>query len=240
MATNPLNKAVVLLSGGLDSATCLWQARTMGYNHIMALSFLYGQRHSIELQQAVSIAKAASVAEHVILNTDFNSIGGSALTDKNIEVPLGGSNLQNEKEIPITYVPARNLIFLSYACALAEARETTDIFIGINALDYSGYPDCRGDFIDAFTETAKLATRRGREGQPFKIQTPLLKLKKSEIIAHAKTLGVPLELTWSCYNPNATGDKVAPCGECDSCLLRARGFAEAGLIDPAINGVFES
>ncbi len=227
-------EAVVLLSGGLDSSTCAFEAKSAGFSGIKALSFNYGQRHSIELQQAAAIAAAVGASEHIILHTDFGQIGASALTDDSIAIPLGGGNLGKPDFIPVTYVPARNLIFLSYASALAEARGITDIFIGINALDYSGYPDCRDDFLQSFSHTARLATRSGREGRPFRIHAPLLHLTKADIVRRAVALGVPLEKTWSCYNPQQTPAGFKPCRQCDSCLLREKGFAEAGVVDPTL------
>ncbi len=225
--------AVVLLSGGLDSATCLAVARRDGFSPV-ALSFRYGQRHSVELEAAATIATQHDV-EHVIAEIDLRPFGASALTDLTIDVPKH-DDLEDldDTEIPITYVPARNTIFLSFALALAEVRGATDVFIGVNALDYSGYPDCRPDYIDAYQRMANLATRAGVEQttaghQPLVIHTPLLHLHKSEIISLATELGVDLEATISCYDPAGDG---AACGRCDACLLRAEGFRQTGIADP--------
>lgn len=218
----------MLLSGGLDSATCLAVARREGYEPV-ALSFSYGQRHAVELQAAARLATAAGV-EHLIAEIDLRPFGGSALTDDSVPVPKHDDVTQlDDTDIPVTYVPARNTIFLSYALALAEVRGATDVFIGVNALDYSGYPDCRPEFIEAFTALANLATRAGVEGHGLTVHTPLLALHKSEIITLATTLGVDLGATISCYDPSPDG---AACGRCDSCLLRAQGFADAGIADP--------
>ncbi len=216
-------KALVLLSGGLDSATCLYYALDAGYS-VVALSFDYQQRHQIELEYARELAKTSGVEKHIVFNIDLRQIGASALTSE-ISVPKGGADLEREDIIPITYVPARNLVFLSIASAVAEAEKITSIFIGANALDYSGYPDCRPDFFNSFTDTVNLATREGREGRKFEIITPLLGLTKKEIIELALKLKLPIEKTWSCYDPQ--GDQ--PCGECDACLLRDRAAKEAGL-----------
>ncbi len=225
-------KAVVLLSGGLDSSTTLYQAKATG-REVIALSFPYNQRHYIEIEAAKKIAERAGISEHILFPMDFSVIGGSALTGS-YEVPKGGADLSCEDVIPVTYVPARNLIFLSIAAAVAESRGAQEIYIGVNSMDYSGYPDCRPDFISSFEETVNLATRDGRSGKKFTLVTPLISFSKKEIILKANSLGVPLELTWSCYDPVHSGDKYIPCGECDSCLLRSRGFAEAGLEDPAM------
>ena len=220
--------AVVLLSGGLDSATCLAVARVEGFQPI-ALSFRYGQRHAVELEAARAIAAAAGV-EQVVVEIDLAAFGGSALTDTALDVPKHERADQIDSEsIPITYVPARNTIFLSYALALAEVREANDIFIGVNALDYSGYPDCRPEYIAAFTAVANLATRAGVEGAALRIHTPLIDRTKAEIIRRGDELGVDFARTVSCYDPDATG---AACGHCDSCLLRAKGFADAHIDDP--------
>jgi 7-cyano-7-deazaguanine synthase len=220
--------AVILLSGGLDSATVLAMAKAEGYA-CHAISFRYGQRHAVELEAAERIAARAGVAEHTIITIDLRQFGGSALTD-DIAVPKGRSVDEMAGGIPITYVPARNTIFLSYALALAEVRGSNDIFIGVNALDYSGYPDCRPAFIESFQHTANLATRAGVEGKrPLRIHTPLMDMYKAEIIATGTALGVDYGMTVSCYDPATDG---AACGECDSCLLRKKGFAEAGISDP--------
>ncbi len=220
--------AVILLSGGLDSATCLAIAKAEGYV-CHAISFRYGQRHAVELEAAERIAAWAGVAEHRIIDIDLRQFGGSALT-ADIAVPKGRSADDMADGIPITYVPARNTIFLSYALALAEVRGANDIFIGVNALDYSGYPDCRPAFIESFQHTANLATRAGAEGKrPLRVHTPLMDLYKSEIIATGAKLGLDYGMTISCYDPTPDG---ASCGECDSCVLRKKGFAEAGMPDP--------
>ena len=224
--------AVVLVSGGLDSATVLAIAREQGYEPY-ALSFRYGQRHSVELDCARRVAVAHGAARHVIADIDLRVFGGSALTD-DIEVPRHGSADDLGEEIPVTYVPARNTVFLSFALAWAETLECSDIFIGVNALDYSGYPDCRPEYIAAFEQMANLATKAGVEGkQRLKIHAPLMDLTKAQIIERGLTLGVDYSMTHSCYDPDPAG---RPCGACDSCLLRQRGFAELGLDDPALTG----
>lgn len=224
------NNAVVLLSGGLDSTTALAIARSEGFE-TYALSFRYGQRHSPELDSAARVAKAQGVAEHVIAVIDLRLFGGSALTAE-IDVPKGRSHEEMGEGIPVTYVPARNTIFLSFALAWAEVLDASDIFIGVNALDYSGYPDCRPEFIEAYKKMANLATKAGVEGQQhLSIHTPLIHLSKAEIIRKGLELGVDYSLTSSCYDPSSNG---RPCGQCDSCLLRAKGFAEAGVSDPLI------
>ena len=221
-------KAVVLLSGGLDSATTLAIARAESYE-CYALSFSYGQRHARELQSARQVAAALGAKEHLVLNLDLRAIGGSALT-ADIEVPKGRSAGEIGAGIPVTYVPARNTIFLAHALGWAEVQRVQDIFIGVNALDYSGYPDCRPEFIEAFERLANLATQAGVEGRShFRVHTPLIALSKGQIVARAHELGVNLALTWSCYAPEADG---RACGLCDSCLLRKKGFAEAHLVDP--------
>jgi 7-cyano-7-deazaguanine synthase len=221
-------RAVVLLSGGLDSATTLAVAREQGYE-CFALSFDYGQRHARELESAQQIAASLGAARHLTLRLDLRAIGGSALTD-DIEVPKGRSHEAIGAGIPVTYVPARNTIFLSHALAWAETLGSQDIFIGVNALDYSGYPDCRPEYIEAFERLANLATRAGVEGTSrFRVHTPLIALSKAQIVARAHELGVNLSLTWSCYEPEPDG---RACGLCDSCLLRKKGFAEARLPDP--------
>lgn len=223
-------RAVVLLSGGLDSATVLAIARSQGYEPY-ALSFSYGQRHSWELHAARRVAAALGAAQHRIANIDLRAFGGSALT-ADIDVPKGRVAADMEHGIPITYVPARNTIFLSFALAWAEVLGSSDIFIGVNALDYSGYPDCRPEFIQAYERMANLATRAGVEGhQNLKIHTPLMHMTKAQIIARGLQLGVDYSLTSSCYDPAPDG---APCGACDSCYLRRKGFSENGVQDPLI------
>ncbi len=219
------DKAVVLFSGGLDSTTCLAEAKKDGFSPY-AISFDYGQRHAVELEKARQNAGLAGAVEHRIIAMDLRNIGGSALTSE-LSVP---KNRAMDDSVPVTYVPARNTIFLSMALGWAEVLGAFDIYIGVNSLDYSGYPDCRPEFIAAFEEMANLATRAGVEGKgKFRIRTPLLHLTKGEIIQRACALGVDLKLTHSCYDP--TSDGLA-CGECDSCLLRLKGFEEAGLEDP--------
>jgi 7-cyano-7-deazaguanine synthase len=219
--------AVCLLSGGLDSATAAAIARSRGFD-IYALSFDYGQRHARELQAAVRVAEALGAKRHVTLRCDLRAWGGSALT-ADIPVPRGRSLAEMEKAIPVTYVPARNLIFLSLALGWAEVVKARRIFIGVNQLDYSGYPDCREEFLRSFEQTANMATKAGAEGGRFVIEAPLVHMSKSEIIRAGTALGLDYGLTWSCY----TGGE-RPCGECDSCLLRAKGFSEAGMPDPLL------
>ncbi len=216
-------RAVVLLSGGLDSATVLAIANDQGY-HCHALSMAYGQRHVAELAAAARVARAMRAEEHKVVSIGLDSIGGSALTDSAIKVPetMG-------EGIPVTYVPARNTVFLSLALGWAEVLGAHDIFIGVNAVDYSGYPDCRPQFIAAFEKLANLATKEGVEGRPFHIHTPLIDLTKAEIIRRGTALGVDYGLTVSCYQANEAGEA---CGVCDSCRLSAKGFAEAGVADP--------
>jgi 7-cyano-7-deazaguanine synthase len=222
--------AVVLLSGGLDSTTVLAIARAEGYEPY-ALSFRYGQRHSVELDAARRVAAAQGVVRHVVADIDLRVFGGSALTD-DIDVPHHASAEELGEEIPVTYVPARNTVFLSFALAWAETLECSDIFIGVNALDYSGYPDCRPEYIEAFEKMANLATKAGVEGrQRLKIHTPLIELTKAQIIERGLSLGVDYSLTHSCYDPDPDG---RACGTCDSCLLRRRWFAELGREDPAL------
>lgn len=218
-----MTKAVVLLSGGMDSATCLAIARAEGFA-CYALSFDYGQRHTAELGAAVAVARAVGVSAHQLLRMDLGTIGGSALTDDRIDVPETASD-----EIPITYVPARNTVFLSFALGWAEVLDADRIYVGVNAVDYSGYPDCRPEYIDAFQRVADLATRRSVEGNPIHIETPLIDLSKSDIIRRGKELGIDYGMTVSCYQ--ADGDGRA-CGVCDACRLRRAGFAEAGVPDP--------
>jgi 7-cyano-7-deazaguanine synthase len=227
METGP-KRAVVLLSGGLDSATVLAIARSHGYE-VYALSFSYGQRHVIELEAARRVSASIGVKDHRVAKIDLRVFGGSALT-ADIDVPKGRGTDEMSHGIPITYVPARNTIFLSFALAWAEVLGSSDIFIGVNALDYSGYPDCRPEFIAAFEKMANLATRAGVEGrQALKVHTPLMALTKAEIIHKGIELGVNYGLTSSCYDPAPTGE---PCGQCDSCLLRRKGFRENGIEDP--------
>ena len=223
-------KAVVLLSGGLDSATVLAIARREGYE-LYALSFSYGQRHVWELEAAKRVVASIGVAQHRVAEIDLRVFGGSALTD-DIAVPKGRAMDEMSHGIPVTYVPARNTIFLSFALAWAEVLGSSDVFIGVNALDYSGYPDCRPEFIGAFEKMANLATKAGVEGrQRLKIHTPLIALSKAQIIAAGIELGVDYALTSSCYDPSSTGE---PCGQCDSCLLRQKGFHENGIDDPLV------
>ena len=217
--------AVVLLSGGLDSTTVAAIARAEGWR-ILALTIDYNQRHRVELDHAARVAEALGAERHIVLPLDLTGFGGSALT-ADIDVPKGGV----EPGIPVTYVPARNTIFLSVALGWAEAAGARDLFIGVNALDYSGYPDCRPEFIAAFETMANSATKAGVEGERFLVHTPLMTLDKAGIIAAGQAAGAPLHLTWSCYDPTPAG---TPCGLCDSCRLRAKGFAEAGLADPAL------
>lgn len=227
MADKP---AVVLLSGGLDSTTVLAHAQRQGYR-CYALSFRYGQRHELELARAKAIADRMGVARHVFIDFDLRQFGGSALT-ADIDVPKSASVAQMPSGIPVTYVPARNTIFLSFALAWAETLNARDIFIGVNATDYSGYPDCRPEFIAAFVQLANLATKVGIEHQDgFQIHAPLMQLSKAQIIALGLSLGVDYAETTSCYDPLPSG---APCGACDACLLRAKGFEEAGIVDPLI------
>ncbi len=219
-------KAVVLLSGGLDSSTSAAIARDEGFV-LYTLAFDYGQRHRRELHAAEAVSRALGAVEHRVVRFDLRAFGGSALT-ADIAVPHGRSLADMGRDIPITYVPGRNLIFLSFATAYAEVVEADDIFLGINSLDYSGYPDCRPAFIEAFTQTANLATKAGtQDGRTLHIHAPLINWTKAQIIERGLALGVPYELTWSCYE----GGEVA-CGTCDSCLLRLKGFAEAGATDP--------
>src|SRR5438094_6048849 len=222
-----MRPAVVLLSGGIDSTTTLAIALAEGYE-AYALSFNYGQRHQIETDAARCVAKPLGAKEHRIAKIDLRIFGGSALTD-NVDVPKKRSETEIAHGIPVTYVPARNTIFLAYALAWAEVIPANDIFLGVNAMDYSGYPDCRPEFIEAFENVANLGTKAGVEGRRFQIHTPLIKFSKAEIIRKALELGVDLSLTHSCYDPTPAG---LACGECDSCLLRLKGFREAGLKDP--------
>ncbi len=221
-------RAVVLLSGGLDSATVFAIAKASGFE-VYSMSFCYGQRHVYELECAEMIAKTMGSLEHVIINIDLSQFGGSALTS-DIEVPKGRNTEGMSHEIPVTYVPARNTIFLSYSLAWSEVLDISDIFIGVNVLDYSGYPDCRPEFIEAYERMANLATKSAVEGSnKIKIHTPLINMTKAQIIQRGIVLGVDYSMTSSCYDPLETG---APCGNCDSCLLRAKGFSESGFVDP--------
>jgi len=220
-------KAVCLLSGGLDSATCLAIARREGFA-CYALSFDYGQRHKIELEAAARVAASIGVERHIVTRISLDSFGGSALTSA-IDVPKGRGAEEMSHGSPVTYVPARNTIFLSFALAWAEVLESSDIVIGVNALDYSGYPDCRPEFIEAFERMANLATKAGVEGRTkLTIRAPLMHLNKAQIVETAHSLGLDFSLTHSCYDPDASG---RPCGQCDACLLRRKGFEEAGIED---------
>lgn len=222
-------KAVVLLSGGLDSATCAAIAKSEGYE-VCGISFRYGQRHAVEIEAAHRVAAALGISRHVVADVDLRRFGGSALTDE-IDVPKHTRAAEIGGEIPVTYVPARNTVFLALALAWAETLDTGDIFIGVNAVDYSGYPDCREEYLDAFERLANLATKAAVEGRrPVKIHAPLIHWTKAQIIRRGLALGVDYRLTTSCYDPAADG---AACGQCDACLLRLRGFAENGLADPA-------
>ncbi len=220
-------KAVVLLSGGLDSATCLAIAKAEGFETV-CLTVSYGQRHSIELERARAVAQSGGAREFKLVTVDLRSIGGSALT-ADLPVPKDRDDYSRSRGIPSTYVPARNTIFLALALGLAEAVGSTDLFIGVNAVDYSGYPDCRPEFIRAFEAMGNLATRAGVEGARFKVHAPLAGLSKAEIIRRGTALGVNYALTHSCYDPDSLG---RACGRCDSCVIRRRGFQEAGIPDP--------
>jgi 7-cyano-7-deazaguanine synthase len=216
---------LVILSGGLDSTVCMALAdREREDGALLALSFDYGQRHANELDHAAGVAGHYR-AEHLIVHLDTSAWGGSALTDESIDIPTGGT----EEGIPATYVPARNSIFLAVALGVAEARQLDAVWIGVNAIDYSGYPDCRPEFIEAFRGVAATGQKRGVEGDPIRISVPLIELTKAEIVRLGRELDAPLALTWSCYQGG-----TRPCGQCDACLLRARGFAEAGINDPAL------
>ena len=222
-------KAVVLLSGGLDSATTLAVARSEGFQ-CFALTFAYSQRHKREIESAKKVVESLGVAKHRIIEIDLAAFGGSALTDEAIDVPKERVDIDSSSQIPITYVPARNTIFLSYALAWAEVLGAFDIFIGVNSTDYSGYPDCRAEFIAAFEKTANLATAAAVEGKGrYNIHTPIIEMTKAQIIQTGTKLGVDYSLTHSCYDP---GQQGRSCGRCDSCRLRLKGFAEAGLKDP--------
>jgi 7-cyano-7-deazaguanine synthase len=219
-------KAVILLSGGLDSSTVLYLAKSEGYD-CYALSFDYQQRHQRELEAAKTIAIGLGNVTHQVVSFDLRLWGGSALTDNEIALPEHRDLAEMSESIPVTYVPARNTIFLSFALSYAEAIVASRVYIGVNALDYSGYPDCRPDYIDAMRSVFRLGTKQGREGNPIEIVTPLIDLKKTEIIQLGDRLGVPWAQTWSCYS----GDS-SPCGNCDSCRLRLAAFAELGMVDP--------
>ncbi|KQO05493.1 7-cyano-7-deazaguanine synthase QueC [Sphingomonas sp. Leaf242] len=230
--TSPAPFAVALVSGGLDSMISAAIAREAG-QRLLALSFDYNQRHRIELDAAGRVAAALGAERHIVLPMDLSAFGGSALT-ADIDVPKDGAGTEDGGGIPVTYVPARNTIFLSLALGWAEAAGARDIYIGVNALDYSGYPDCRPEFIAAFEGLAELATKAGVEGEPFRIQAPLQHMTKADIVREGTRLGLDLGLSWSCYDPTPDGRH---CGECDSCRLRARGFDEAGIADPTVYAV---
>jgi 7-cyano-7-deazaguanine synthase len=226
---NSMKKAIVLLSGGIDSTTVMAMVRSEGYE-IFSLSFQYGQRHAAELNASQKVARAFGAKEHRVVSIDLKSIGGSALTDARAAVPKGRSQKQMQGKIPVTYVPARNTIFLSYALAWAEVLGACHIFIGVNAVDYSGYPDCRPEYIEAFQKMANLATKAGVEGAgKIRILAPLIDLNKAQIIQRGYELGIDYGITHSCYDPSADGNA---CGQCDSCVIRRKGFREAGVSDP--------
>jgi 7-cyano-7-deazaguanine synthase len=221
-------KAVVLSSGGIDSTTTMAVAKDQGYE-IYSLSFFYGQRHAFELEAAQKVAKTFGVSKHLVINIDLKQIGGSSLTD-DIDVPKDRTETEMIQKIPVTYVPARNTIFLSFALAWAEVLKSSDIFIGVTAIDYSGYPDCRPEYIEAFERMANLATKSGVEGElKIRIRTPLIRMTKAQIIQKGIELGVDYASTHSCYDPSPKG---LACGRCDSCFLRRKGFKEAGVSDP--------
>ena len=221
-------KAVVLLSGGLDSATTLWIAKSEGFE-LYAMTFNYGQRHLCEIEAAEKISRQAGVKEHKVIRVGLETIGGSSLTDKELPIPHNRSPQEMKEGIPLTYVPARNIIFLSCALSWAEVIGTGEIFIGASAVDYSGYPDCRPAFIKSFERTANLGTKMGVEGRKIRIHSPLINLSRKDIIKKGLSLGVDYSLTWSCYEPLPDG---GACGCCDSCNLRRKGFREAGIPDP--------
>ncbi len=223
-------RAVVLLSGGLDSATTLAEAIALGFE-AHALTVRYGQRHQVELECAAAVARAVGAASHRVVSVDLAFAGGSALTDPSIPVPKSREEAAIGAGVPSTYVPARNTVLLALALTWAEVLGARDLFIGANAVDYSGYPDCRPEFLEAFESLARVATKAGVEGEAFRVRAPLVRMTKAEIIRRAVELRVDLSLTWSCYDP-VPGP--VPCGRCDACLLRARGFREAGLADPAL------
>lgn len=226
-----MQKAVILLSGGLDSTTVLFRAVAAGYS-CYALSFDYGQRHRRELRAAQEIAQLGAVVDHQVVRFDLTAWGGSALTDLEIALPEHRSLETMSQEIPVTYVPARNTIFLSFALGYAEAIAAGEVHIGVNALDYSGYPDCRPDYIAAMQSVYQLGTKQGREGQPIQIITPLIDRSKTDIIQLGNELGVPWEKTWSCYSQGIGDNPVRACGVCDACQLRLAAFAQLSLWDP--------
>ncbi|MES3057211.1 7-cyano-7-deazaguanine synthase QueC [Sphingomonas faeni] len=230
--TSPAPFAVALVSGGLDSMVSAALAREAG-QRVLALSFDYNQRHRIELDAARRVAAAIGTERHIVLPMDLSAFGGSALT-ADIDVPKDGAGTEDGGGIPVTYVPARNTIFLSLALGWAEAAGARDIYIGVNALDYSGYPDCRPEFIAAFEGLAELATKAGVEGEPFRIQAPLQMMTKADIVREGTRLGLDLGLSWSCYDPTPVGEH---CGLCDSCRLRSKGFEDAGIADPTVYAV---
>jgi 7-cyano-7-deazaguanine synthase len=227
--------AVILLSGGLDSATVLAMAKADGFV-CHALSFRYGQRHGVELQAARKVADAAGCASHRIVDVDLRAFGGSALTDDGIAVPRGRDTKEMSEGIPVTYVPARNTLFLSYGLALAEVIDARDIFVGANAVDYSGYPDCRPEYLSAFEAMANLATRMGVEAknddERVRVRAPIVAMSKGDIIKTGTELGVDYALTWSCYDPQPAKDGARACGGCDACQIRKKGFVDAGVADP--------
>lgn len=222
-------RAVVLLSGGLDSTTCLAVAKGDGFE-AHCLSVDYGQRHRGELARARRISRALGAAGHRVVKVDLSAFGGSALTDRSLAIPKGRSPARMAREIPVTYVPARNTVFLALALALAETLGAEDVYVGVNAIDYSGYPDCRPEFLRAFERVARLGTKAGVSGRPLRIRAPLLRLSKAAIITLGTSLGVPYRLTLSCYDPV----RGRACGRCDACILRRKGFAEAGVPDPTL------
>jgi len=226
----PRHRAVVLLSGGLDSATTLALAIEQGYE-TFALTVRYGQRHAVEVERATGIAQLLGARQHRVVDLDLSFVGGSALTDRAIDVPKARSHEEIESGIPPTYVPARNTVFLSLALSWAEALGACDLFLGVNAVDYSGYPDCRPEFIEAFETLANRATKLGVEERPFRVHAPLLRWTKAQIVQEAVRLGIDPGRTLSCYDPGPAGK---PCGQCDACVLRAKGFREAGLVDPIV------
>jgi 7-cyano-7-deazaguanine synthase len=230
---NESKKAIVLSSGGIDSTTAMAIAKNEGYS-LFSLTFFYGQRHAVEMGAAESVAEFFNVSEHLVINIDLRKIGGSALTD-DIDVPKKGEDGLMAAEIPVTYVPARNTIFLAYSLAWAEVIDSSDIFIGVNAVDYSGYPDCRPEYIKAFEQMANLATKAGVEGKTgISVKTPLINMTEAQIIGRGVELGVDYSITHSCYDPSPEG---LACGNCDSCLIRKRGFQEAGVDDPTRYGI---
>jgi 7-cyano-7-deazaguanine synthase len=229
MARRKTKRAVVLLSGGLDSTTCLAVARATGFE-AHGLSVDYGQRRREELARARRIARALGAADHRIVKVDLSAFGGSALTDRKIRVPKGRSEARMAQDIPVTYVPARNTVLLALALAHAETIGAEDVFVGVNAIDYSGYPDCRPAFLRAFERVAKVGTKAGVEGRPLRIRAPLLRLSKAGIVRLGTRLGVPYRMTLSCYDPV----RGRACGRCDACQLRRKGFAEAGVPDPTL------